>query len=75
MSNYGVVLELWEVIHAIGATMTDIVIQQGNRPRPLRVLGAAILRALQAGVQFWNIPVLGGAETPESRYFRTGRMQ
>jgi hypothetical protein len=51
--------------------MTDIVIRQSDRPQWLRVLGAAALRALRASVQFWNIPVLGGAETPESRYLRT----
>lgn len=37
----------------------------------LRVSGRAIRRSVLAFVAFWNIPVLGNDETPESRNFRT----
>jgi len=55
--------------------MTQVTIQQSVRAQEQHMLAAAIVRVLHAFVSFWNIPVLGGDETPESRYFRTRRRQ
>jgi hypothetical protein len=38
--------------------------------RSLRTLGSGIKWACRVFVNFWNIPVLGENETPESRRFR-----
>jgi hypothetical protein len=39
--------------------------------RSLRTVGSGITWACQVFVNFWNIPILGENETPESRQFRT----
>lgn len=49
--------------------------------RGIQILAWRSFRALASGlkygglafVRFWNIPVLGAEETPESRYYRTKR--
>jgi hypothetical protein len=39
----------------------------------LRAAAGALRRGFAAFIWFWNIPVLGADETPQSRYLRTGR--
>jgi hypothetical protein len=41
--------------------------------RSFRPLTSGLRYAGLAFVRFWNIPVLGAEETPESRYYRTKR--
>jgi hypothetical protein len=39
----------------------------------LRAAAGALRRCFAAFIWFWNIPVLGGDETPQSHYLRTER--
>jgi hypothetical protein len=61
-------------VHARVWAGSGLIVWTGRASAWLHVAAEGVRRGFAAFIWFWNIPVLGADETPESRYLRTGRL-